>query len=125
LAPTVRNQLVLAIAGIAIVVGQVLNWSVFYRLGRIGAFFGDRLGYDVPWSREFPFTLLSHPQYVGAVLTIWGFFSIMRFPQTDWLVLPALETAYYLVGACLEEHRPVAGSLTPLGPNSLNRGGCD
>jgi methylene-fatty-acyl-phospholipid synthase len=101
--PTARDRIVLGLAAVAIIVGQALNWSVFYRLGWVGAFFGDRLGHDVPWCRAFPFSLLSHPQYVGTVLTIWGFFAIMRFPGHDWCVLPLLETAYYLAGAWLED----------------------
>lgn len=117
LAPTARDPLVLALAGAAIAVGQTLNWSVFWRLGWIGAFFGDRLGYDVRWSREFPFSLLSHPQYVGTVLTIWGVFALMRFPEADWPVLPALETVYYLVGGFLEargERKPVFPSRSAI-----------
>ena len=102
LAPTVDDGFVLALSATAIVAGQVLNWSVFYRLGWVGAFFGDRLGHDVPWCRDFPFSLLSHPQYVGTVLTIWGAFAIMRFPHDDWWVLPLIETAYYLIGGALE-----------------------
>jgi methylene-fatty-acyl-phospholipid synthase len=103
LAPPGRDPVALAVAGATIVAGQILNWSVFYRLGAVGAFFGDRLGHDVRWCREFPFSLLSHPQYVGAVLTIWGLFVLMRFPRDDWYVLPALETLYYLAGAYLED----------------------
>jgi len=115
LAPTTHEIPVLALAAVAIVVGQVLIWSVFYRLGWIGAFFGDRLGYDVRWSREFPFSLLAHPQYVGSVMTIWGFFAIMRFPASDWFVLPALETFYYSVGGYLEASDPARSkpSATP------------
>jgi len=92
----------LAAGGAAILVGQFLNGLVFYRLGRIAVFFGDRLGYDVVWCREFPFSVMRHPQYVGAVLTIWGVFLAARFPHDDWFLLPALETAYYAVGAVLE-----------------------
>jgi methylene-fatty-acyl-phospholipid synthase len=97
------DRLALGLGGAAIVAGQVLNLGVFYRLGRVGMFYGDRLGYEVPWCRAFPFSWLSHPQYAGTVLTIWGFFLIMRFPHEDWHVLPAIETAYYIVGAALEE----------------------
>jgi methylene-fatty-acyl-phospholipid synthase len=102
LAPVARHPVTLGIAAAAIVAGQVLNWSVFYRLGAVGAFFGDRLGYRVPWCSDFPFSWLSHPQYVGTVLTIWGFFLAMRLPRDDWYVLPAIETLYYVVGARLE-----------------------
>jgi phosphatidyl-N-methylethanolamine N-methyltransferase len=82
--------------------GQLLNWSVFQRLGDVGVFYGNRFGYDVPWCTVFPYSLLEHPQYVGAVLSIWGFFLVMRFPQDDWCALPILETAYYVVGSHLE-----------------------
>jgi len=85
------------------VTGQMLNCSVFYRLGQVGVFYGNRLGYDVPWCRAFPFSLLKHPQYIGTVLSIWGFFLIMRFPHHDWYLIPVLETAYYALGAYFEQ----------------------
>ena len=88
--------------GLLLVVGQTLSTLVFYRLGRDGIFFGDRLGHPVPWCRAFPFSVLAHPQYVGAVLSIWGFFLIARFPQDDWILLPAVETGLYVLGTCLE-----------------------
>jgi phosphatidyl-N-methylethanolamine N-methyltransferase len=100
--PAEPDPLVLGLATTAVVAGQILNWSVFYRLGMIGVFYGDRLGHRVPWCEGFPFSMFLHPQYVGAVLTIWGFFLGMRFPHDDWLVLPVLETIYYAVGAHLE-----------------------
>ena len=87
--------------GVAIV-GQILNFGVFYRLGEAGVFYGNRFGHDVPWCSEFPFSLCDDPQYVGAVLSIWGFFLVMRFPHADWFMLPALETVYYVLGARLE-----------------------
>ncbi len=82
--------------------GQVLNLAVFHRLGRTGVFYGVRFGHAVPWCTQFPFSLLNHPQYVGTLMSIWGFFLIARFPQFDWFVLPALETAYYVAGAYFE-----------------------
>jgi methylene-fatty-acyl-phospholipid synthase len=97
------GALALALGAAAIVAGQVLNLGVFYRLGRAGVFYGDRLGYRIPWCRAFPFSWFAHPQYVGTMLTIWGGFLIVRAPHDDWYLLPALETAYYVVGAALEE----------------------
>lgn len=85
-----------------IAVGQLLNIAVFYRLGRVGVFYGNRFGYVTVVCRDFPFSVLNHPQYVGAVLSIWGFFLVMRFPNADWLAIPLLETAYYVAGAHLE-----------------------
>ena len=99
----------LVVGGALVLIGQTLNWSVFYRLGAIGVFYGDRLGYDILWCRAFPFSWLRHPQYVGTVLSIWGLFAALRFPRDDWALLPVLETAYYVVGTYLEERRTAPG----------------
>jgi len=93
----------LGLGGALLVVGQTLNVSVFYRLGKVGVFYGNKFGYAMPWCRVFPFSLLKHPQYVGSVLSIWGFFLIMRFPHDDWALLPAVETMYYVLGAYFEQ----------------------
>jgi methylene-fatty-acyl-phospholipid synthase len=82
--------------------GQALNAGVFFRLGSVGVFYGNRFGYDVPWCDAFPFSVTAHPQYVGTVFTIWGVFLLLRFPHDDWIALPLLETAYYVIGARLE-----------------------
>jgi len=93
---------VLLFGAILIAAGQTLNVSVFRVLGKAGVFYGNRLGHSVPWRRTFPFTWFEHPQYVGAVLSIWGFFVLMRFPADDWLVIPVIETVYYALGAFFE-----------------------
>jgi methylene-fatty-acyl-phospholipid synthase len=95
-----------ALGAAAVVAGQFLNVSVFGTLGPVGVFYGGQLGYGVPRRDEFPFSVFKHPQYVGAVLTIWGAFLILRFPHADWWVLPALETAYYSLGARFERMHP-------------------
>ena len=102
-APPDGGPVALAIGAGLIVAGQLLNASVFYRLGSVGVFYGNILGHEVAWCREFPFSVLAHPQYVGTVLSIWGLFLALRFPHDDWFVLPALETVYYVVGARLED----------------------
>jgi methylene-fatty-acyl-phospholipid synthase len=90
--------------GIALIAaGQILNAAVFVRLGVTGVFYGNRFGHAVHWRYGFPFSWLRHPQYVGTVATIWGTFLALRFPNPDWIVLPVLETAYYVVGAFLED----------------------
>ncbi len=102
--PPSQQGVVFVLAGVLLAIGQSLNLIVFRRLGKVGVFYGNRFGHRVPWCEAFPFNVLKHPQYVGAVLSIWGFFLAMRFPQQDWYVLPALETFYYVVGAYLEAH---------------------
>jgi methylene-fatty-acyl-phospholipid synthase len=96
------NARAISLGAALVVAGQILNLSAFYRLGLVGIFYGDRLGYTLPWCRAFPFSWLSHPQYVGAVFTIWGVFLAARFPHEDWPVLPALETVYYVASTWLE-----------------------
>lgn len=92
------------LVGVALVFcGQSLNLGVFLRLGRVGVFYGNRLGHVVPWRQGFPFSVVRHPQYVGTVLTIWGLFLALRYPAPDWLALPLLETVYYAAGALVEQ----------------------
>lgn len=90
------------VGGILILAGQTLNFGVFYRLGTVGVFYGNRFGHELPWCKDFPFSLVDHPQYMGALISIWGFFIAMRFPAHDWFLLPVLETVYYCIGARLE-----------------------
>ena len=100
--PGSRPAAVVVAATLLVIAGQALNVSVFHRLGSVGVFYGARLGREVSWTRAFPFSWIDHPQYVGTVLTIWGVFLFMRFPHADWIVLPALETVYYALGARFE-----------------------
>ena len=82
--------------------GQALNFGVFLRLGSLGVFYGNRFGYELPHCEGLPFSLCKHPQYLGTVLSIWGLFVVARFPHDDWMLLPALETLYYVLGAHFE-----------------------
>lgn len=82
--------------------GQTLNALVFRELGKTGVFYGNRFGHEVPWSESFVFAIFRHPQYVGAALSVWGFFLVMRYPEPDWLVLPAAQTLLNVVSAAHE-----------------------
>jgi methylene-fatty-acyl-phospholipid synthase len=100
--PGSRGVVVTAAAAALLLVGQTLNLAAFYRLGARGVFYGSQFRRVLPRARAFPYSWLAHPQYVGTVLSIWAFFLFMRFPHADWMVLPALETVYYAIGARLE-----------------------
>jgi hypothetical protein len=89
----------LFLGGFLIAFGQTLNFSVFSRLGTVGVFYGAQLGHTVPWIEGFPFSVFRHPQYLGTLMSIWGFFIVMRYPNPDWIILPLLQTAYYAWGA--------------------------
>ena len=114
---------VAVVVGLALIIaGQFLNAMVFYRLGATGVFYGDRLGHALPWCRDFPFSLMTHPQYVGVVLSIWGLFLALRFPYDDWFLVPALETVYYVLGARLEDPGMTAAPTSAIASSS--RTGC-
>jgi len=103
LVPLPTAPLAMALAGLAVIaVGQWLNGLVFRRLGPRAVFFGSELGDEGRLVTGFPFSLIPHPQYAGAVLSVWGFFLVMRYPNPDWIVLPLIETALYVLGARLE-----------------------
>jgi len=94
------------LGALALVAGQLLNFSVFRALGKTGVFYGTRFGHTVEWCHSFPFSVFRHPQYLGTLMSIWGFFVIMRYPEPDWVVLPLLETVYYTLGSRLEAEEP-------------------
>lgn len=101
--PLPTAPLAAIVAGaVLIAFGQILNFSVMRRLGSEGVFYGNRFGRDVAWQTGFPFSFFAHPQYLGALLSVWGFMLAMRYPNADWLVLPLISTVYYWLGARVE-----------------------
>lgn len=79
-----------------LLVGQILNVLVWYRIGIDGVCYGCKFGRNVPWCSEFPYSHFNHPQYLGAILTIWGIFVFMWNECTDWYVIPVIETLLYI-----------------------------
>ena len=67
-------RLVLGVAGVAF--GQCLNVAIYAAIGRNGVYYGSRLGAPLgPWCSGFPFNIPvvgRHPQYTGALLSLWG-----------------------------------------------------
>ena len=93
----------IGVGWVLMAIGQLLNVGIFVRLGKIGVFYGNKVGYQVSWCHGFPFSLVRYPQYMRAVLSIWGFFMNTRFPLDGWFIFPVLQTGYYVVGAYLEQ----------------------
>lgn len=54
------------------IAGQALNTGIYNAIGHAGVYYGFKLGKKVPWVTGFPFNVVSHPQYVGSVLTVWA-----------------------------------------------------
>ena len=57
---------------------QALNVGIYRAIGNPGVYYGFKLGHHVPWRTGFPFNVVSHPQYVGSALTVWGAVALVR-----------------------------------------------
>ena len=82
---------------------QTLNVSMYNAIGKNGVYYGEKLGSKVPWCTSFPFSVVSHPQYVGSVLSIWGVFALVyaQGPATLCTV-DTYWTGLYLVTGLVE-----------------------
>ncbi len=79
---------------------QTLNVSMYNAIGKKGVYYGEKLGSKVPWCTSFPFSVVSHPQYVGSVLSIWGVFALVyaQGPATLWTVATYWTGLYFVTG---------------------------
>ena len=88
---------------VLIAIGQTLNAFVWYRIGVEGVCYGKTFGRNPPWCTQFPYNLLSDPQYIGAIFTVWGLFLLVsEGAPLDWFVIPVIETVYYMVSMKVE-----------------------
>lgn len=83
---------------------QTLNISMYNAIGKKGVYYGEKLGSKVPWCTSFPFSVVSHPQYVGSVLSVWGMFALVQAqgPSTLWVIATYWSALYVVTG--LIEH---------------------
>jgi len=80
-------------------IGQTLNTAVYYKLGLIGVYYGDRLGYQLPYITTFPYnTGIKNPQYVGCVLTLCGIYPLISI---NYLIY---SSGLYCITTYIEEH---------------------
>ena len=61
---------------ILIIFGQILNLSVYNKLGIKGVYYGNKLGYNTKWVIGFPFNICNNPQYIGSCLSYIGLYGI-------------------------------------------------
>mmetsp|Transcript_6059 Transcript_6059/g.21531 ORF Transcript_6059/g.21531 Transcript_6059/m.21531 type:complete len:168 (-) Transcript_6059:97-600(-) len=68
------NSLFQWIVGLQMVIlGQILNTAIYRAIGKNGVYYGCKFGMHIPWCSGFPFNVVTaHPQYLGAVLTVYG-----------------------------------------------------
>jgi len=88
-----------------IIAGQALNYGIYHAIGQDGVYYGVKLGKKVPWYNGFPFNVVAHPQYVGAVFTLWGIAVLISTPAhaLGLLQLCVLVTGLYIFTAITEQ----------------------
>jgi len=85
LPPAQPSPQVALVSLVVFAVGQILNLSVWYQIGKDGVCYGVKYGRTIPWCTSFPYNVLSHPQYTGAILTVWGIFGLLaQSAPNDW-----------------------------------------
>lgn len=86
--------------------GQALNVGVYKTIGRDGVYYGNKLGGKLgPWVTGFPFNVVPHPQYSGAVMSIWGVFLLTCMDPAHFLrgiVIMTAWTLFYAMSAFIE-----------------------
>ena len=55
------------------------NDRVYQLLGEPGTYYGVRFGKTIPWVTEFPFGVISDPQYVGSIMSLVACISWVPF----------------------------------------------
>lgn len=94
-------------AGTRLVPLPVLASLVVVRYLGAGVYYGTRLGRTIPWVSGFPFNVVRHPQYVGAVLTIWGLYALTltaAHNAAGYLPLMLIWSLMYLPTALIESN---------------------
>ena len=75
-----KSYNVLFISALFIILGQLLNLSVYYKLGFNGVYYGNE--YNIIDNNEiqtFPYNLFKNPQYIGCILTTIGLTFLLMF----------------------------------------------
>ncbi|XP_020550530.1 phosphatidyl-N-methylethanolamine N-methyltransferase [Sesamum indicum] len=49
---------------------SVSTFRVYQLLGESGTYYGIRFGKNIPWVTEFPFGVISDPQYIGSIMSL-------------------------------------------------------
>jgi len=102
------RQIVPAIALVA--AGQALNIGIYRAIGKIGVYYGCRLGHKVPWYDGFPFSLgwycPKHPQYVGSAMTVWAVVLLLWTPtlSANLAAFGVFATSCYAFSAYVEDN---------------------
>ncbi|GLC41491.1 hypothetical protein PLESTB_001005900 [Pleodorina starrii] len=93
------------LAGVLVGYGQALNIGTYRAIGVTGVYYGVRLGRNVPWVTAWPFSHISHPQYVGSAITVWGMLVLLHaaMPHPQALLTAVYWTGLYVMSGIVED----------------------
>ena len=83
---------------------QALNLGIYRAIGLDGVYYGSRLGRKVPWCTGFPFSIVSHPQYVGSCMTVVAFAILLWTQGVPGLATVTLYWCCLYAITALQEH---------------------
>ena len=86
---------------VLLITGQTLNMAVYNKLGNIGVYYGNRLGYRTKWINTFPFNVVDNPQYVGTSMTLTSV--IWLYPYHDVVIICSFWIFLYFVTSKIEK----------------------
>ena len=92
-----------ALALVLLAAGLWLQGLVYKKIGASGVYYGFKMGIDVPWCEEFPFTKLRHPQYVSASSIFTALLIGVGWRNTSPILL-TYQLWLYSVTAKMEEY---------------------
>jgi len=80
--------------------GQILNLSVYDKLGLEGVYYGGQFK-KLPMVTSFPYTICSNPQYIGCVLTHYGI--LLFYPYQEVCLISLYSILWYLATTDIEK----------------------
>jgi len=89
-----------------IAIGQLFNIAIYQAIGKAGVYYGTRLGKSIPWVSGFPFNVISHPQYCGVVMTVFGLVVLLHTSvhcQSGLFGLFVVQTLLYVAMGLVEQ----------------------
>ena len=80
--------------------GQILNTSVYYKLGKVGVYYGNLFGYNIPRCTTFPFDMINHPQYTGCIMSLISIALI--YPYIEVITFCSFWSSLYIITSAIE-----------------------
>ena len=85
---------------LVIIAGQLLNMSVYHKLGLEGVYYGSRFK-KLPMVTSFPYNMVNNPQYIGCILTQYGI--VLFYPYNEMAIITTYSIMWYMATIQIEK----------------------